>query len=69
MKKIKEILLIISLVVVALCGFGGGFIFWFIISLIIKPSPQVFEIVFYISIFAPIPFCWWIAPKIGEKIL
>lgn len=69
MKKIKEIMLITGIVIISLCGFGGGCIIWFLISLLIKPSPQVFEIVFYISIFAPMPFCWWIAPKISEKFL
>ena len=67
MDKIKTILLFITIIIVSLCGFGGGCIIWFLIALIIKPSPMVFEIMFYITTFIPMPFCWWIAPKISKK--
>ena len=69
MKILKTIMLIIIITIISICGFGGGCIIWSLLSLIIKPSPQVFEIMFYISTFVPIPFCWWVAPKISEKFL
>lgn len=69
MNKIKTMLLIIAITIISLCGFGGGCLIWYLIALIIKPSPTVFEIMFYITTFVPIPFCWWIAPKISEKFL
>lgn len=67
MKMLKDILLMIAMTVVMICGFGGGCLIWSLLALIIKPSPTVFEIMFYTTTFVPIPFCWWIAPKIGEK--
>lgn len=69
MKMLKDILLMIAMTVVMICAFGGGCIIWCLLALIIKPSPTVFEIMFYITTFVPMPFCWWIAPKIGEKFL
>ena len=69
MKMLKDILLMIAMTVVMICGFGGGCLIWCLLALIIKPSPTVFEIMFYITTFVPMPFCWWIAPKIGEKYL
>ena len=69
MKMLKDILLMIAMTVVMICGFGGGCLIWCLLALIIKPSPTVFEIMFYITTFVPMPFCWWIAPKIGEKFL
>lgn len=67
MKMLKDILLMIAMTVVMICGFGGGCIIWCLLALIIKPSSTVFEIMFYITTFVPMPFCWWIAPKISEK--
>lgn len=69
MKILKRIMLIIIITIISLCAFGGGCIIWCLLALIIKPSPTVFEIMFYITTFVPMPFCWWIAPKIGEKFL
>lgn len=69
MKILKTIMLIIIITIVAICAFGGGCIIWSLLALIIKPSSTVFEIMFYILTFVPMPFCWWIAPKIGEKYL
>lgn len=67
MKILKTIILIIIITIISICAFGGGCIIWSLLALIIKPSPTVFEIMFYITTFVPMPFCWWIAPKIGEK--
>lgn len=67
MKILKTIILIIIKTIISICAFGGGCIIWSLLALIIKPSPTVFEIMFYITTFVPMPFCWWIAPKIGEK--
>lgn len=67
MKILKTIMLIVITTIITICAFGGGCIIWCLLSLIIKPTPEVFEIAFYISIFVPIPFCWWIAPKFAEK--
>lgn len=69
MEILKTIMLIIIITIISLCAFGGGCIIWYLLALIIKPSPTVFEIMFYITTFVPMPFCWWIAPKIGEKYL
>ena len=69
MEILKTIMLIIIITIISLCAFGGGFIIWCLLALIIKPNPTVFEIMFYITTFVPMPFCWWIAPKIGEKFL
>ena len=67
MEILKEILLIMVTTIISICAFGGGCIIWSLIALLIKPSPAIFEVMFYISTFIPIPFCWWIAPKIPEK--
>lgn len=67
MKILKTIMLIIIITIISICAFGGSCIIWSLLCLIIKPSPTVFEIMFYITTFVPMPFCWWIAPKIGEK--
>lgn len=67
MKILKTIILIIIITIISICAFGGGCIIWSLLALIIKPSPTVFEIMFYITTFVPMPFCWWIAPKISEK--
>lgn len=69
MEILKTIMLIIIITIISICAFGGGCIIWYLLALIIKPSPTVFEIMFYITTFVPMPFCWWIAPKIGEKYL
>ena len=69
MKILKTIMLIIIITIISLCAFDGGYIIWSLLALIIKPSPTVFEIMLYITTFVPMPFCWWIAPKIGEKFL
>lgn len=69
MKILKKIMLIIIITIISICAFGGGCIIWSLLALIIKPSPTVFEIMLYITTFVPMPFCWWIAPKIGEKYL
>lgn len=67
MKVLKNILLVIVITIVSICGFGGGCIIWSIIAIFTKPSSQVAEIMFYVSALVPIPFCWWVAPKISEK--
>lgn len=67
MKILKTIMLIIITTIISICAFGGGCIIWSLLALIIKPSLTVFEIMFYITTFVPMPFCWWIAPKISEK--
>ena len=69
MEILKTIMLIIIITIISLCAFGGGCIIWSLLALIIKPSPTVFEIMFYASALVPIPFCWWVAPKIDEKYL
>lgn len=69
MEILKTIMLIIIITIISICAFGGGCIIWSLLALIIKPSPTVFEIMLYITTFVPMPFCWWIAPKIGEKYL
>lgn len=67
MKILKTIMLIIIITIISICAFGGGSLIWFLIALLIKPSPLVFGIWLYIFTFVPMPFCWWVASKIGEK--
>lgn len=67
MEILKEILLIMATTIIAICAFGGGCIIWSLIASLIKPNIAIFEVMFYISTFIPIPFCWWIAPKMTEK--
>lgn len=69
MRVIKNILITILLAVVTVCAFGGGCIIWTILAIFIQPSPEVTEIMFYITCFVPAPFCWYIAPKIAKKYL
>lgn len=67
MKIFKKLLLFMLIMLISLCGFGGGALIWVLISLLINPSPIVFQVMFVVTCFVPMPFCWWIAPKIGEK--
>lgn len=69
MKYIKLMLEIIVLLLITICAFGGGCIIWTFIAILIKPSPLVNEIMFYVTAIVPAPFCWYIAPKISDKIL
>lgn len=69
MKIIKTILEIILITIVSICAFGGGCIIWTFLAMFIQPEPKIMEIMFYITMFVPMPFCWYIAPKLGEKIL
>lgn len=64
MKRIKEILINILVIGITLGGFGAGGLIWWLISLLIKPSAEIFEILFYIFTFIPIPFCWWLVFKL-----
>ena len=67
MKILKNILLIIAITIISICGFGGGCLIWSIIAIFINPNPLISEIMFYVSALVPIPFCWWIALKLSEK--
>lgn len=69
MKMIKTILGIILATIISICAFGGGCLIWVLIAIFLQPSPLINEIMFYASALIPIPFCWYIAPKIGDKIL
>lgn len=70
MKYIKILLETIILMIISLCAFGGGFIiFGLPIMYIFEPNPQICEIITFITIFVPMPFAWYIAPKIADKIL
>ena len=69
MKKIKTIFYVCLLTIVSICAFGGGCIIWMFLAVFIQPNPQVMELVFYISALVPVPFCWYLAPKISDKIL
>lgn len=64
MERIKEILISILVIGIILGGFGAGGLIWWLISLLIKPSTEIFEILFYIFTFMPIPFCWWLVFKL-----
>ena len=70
MKVLKTIFLITILTIITICAFGGGCLIWSLFVAIVQPNitPQTNEIMFFISALAPIPFCWWIAPKIDDKI-
>lgn len=69
MKYLKFLLGMILVTIISLCGFGGGFIvFGLPIIYIFQPSPTVCEIITFITVFLPMPFAWWIAPKISDKL-
>lgn len=67
MKNLKFLLKIIILTILTLGAFGGGCIFWSIFCAFVELPEQIVEIGFYISIFLPIPFCWYLVPKIDEE--
>ncbi len=69
MKNIKLGLEIILITIISLCAFGGGlFVFGLPLLWILQPSPAMVELIVFMSIFVPMPFAWWIAPKISDKI-
>lgn len=69
MKYLKLILEMILMLIISVCAFGGGCIIWTIIAIFLQPTPQVNEIMFYVALFVPAPFCWWLAPKLSDKWL
>lgn len=70
MKYFKLCVEIYLLLIISLCAFGGGLIcFGLPILFIFQPSPIVSQIITVVSIFLPMPFAWWLAPKLSDKIL
>lgn len=71
MKIVKIIIDTILLLVITICGFGGGCLIYSFIAIILFPNinPTLNEILFFITALVPIPICWYIAPKISDKIL
>lgn len=69
MEIIKNILITILFTIVTICAFCGGCIIWTFLAIFIQPSPEIMEIMFYITALVPTPFCWYIAPKIAKKYL
>lgn len=69
MKYLKLFLEIILVIIISMCGFGGGFIiFGLPIIFIFQPSPIVCDIITFVTVFLPMPFAWYIAPKLSDKI-
>ena len=64
---IKNTILGGLLLLITWCAYGGGCLIWTTLALLIQPSPIVNEILFFTSAIVPMPFCWWIAPKIADK--
>lgn len=73
MKKIIELIKVVFMIIivtsVSLCGFGGGmFVFGLPIVWLCNLQGVAAEIVIVLSIFVPMPFAFWLAPKISDKI-
>ena len=61
---------IIILTLVSMCAFGGGLIIFGLPLLLgFKPIESIANIIIFITTFLPIPFAWYFAPKIADKIL
>ena len=67
MKKIlKEIYIIVIVIFITTCAFGGGCVYYVAFCLIFNLG-SINPIICVISVFAPMPFCFWYAPKFSEK--
>lgn len=64
MERIKEILISILVVGITLGSVGAGGVMWWLVSLLIKPNTEIFEILLYVFTFVPVPFCWWLTFKL-----
>lgn len=71
MKIVKIIIDTILLLVITICGFGGGCLIYSFIAIKLFPNIDSIlnEILFFITALVPMPICWYIAPKISDKIL
>ncbi len=70
MKIFILIIKIIILTLVSMCAFGGGLIiFGLPLLLIFEPIESMANIIIFITTFLPMPFAWYFAPKILDKIL
>lgn len=71
MKIVKIIIDTILLLVITICGFGGGCLIYSFITITLFPNIDSIlnEILFFITALVPMPICWYIAPKISDKIL
>lgn len=66
----KDSLIVIIILIVALCGFGGGLlVFGLPIIFIFKLSGVIAEIISILTIFVPMPIAWYLAPKLSDKYL
>jgi len=67
MKEIlKNIYITIMFILITTCAFGGGCVYYAAFCLIFHLE-TINPIICVISVFAPIPFCFWYAPKFSEK--
>ena len=71
MRIVKIIIYTILLFVITICAFGGGCLIYSFITATLFPNinPTLNKILFFITAFVPMPICWYIAPKISDKIL
>lgn len=71
MRIVKIIINTILLFVITICAFGGGCLIYSFIATALFPNinPTLNEILFFITALVPMPICWYIAPKISDKIL
>lgn len=70
MKIFLIIIETIILTFISMCAFGGGLIiFGLPLLFIFKPVEIVSNIIIFTTTFIPIPFAWYFAPKIADKIL
>lgn len=70
MKIFISIIQIIILTLMSMCAFGGGLIiFGLPLLLIFKPIESVANIIIFTTTFLRMPFAWYFAPKIADKIL
>lgn len=65
-KLLKDIYILIIGTILSICGFGGGCLFYLLFCIIFGIE-NINKIIFILCIFAPMPFCWWIAPKFSQK--
>lgn len=68
MRIIKTIILVITITILVLCAFGGGsIVFGIPLIWILKPSAEMCDLIVFLTALVPMPFAYWLAPKISKK--
>lgn len=67
MKKLLfQLYILVLTTVVATCAFGGGCLYYVGLCLVCG-AEEISPVVCMITCLAPMPLCWWLAPKISDK--